>query len=249
MPEFDSAGVPIHYELAGQESGPPVVFVNGYCSNYQVNWVGSRWIDTFARAGRRTIGMEPRGHGRSGKPHDPRAYGVKMAEDVPRLLDHLGVERADYVGYSMGSQIGLRLLLDHPDRLRRAVLAGLGIHGLRGVGPTRDAVVRRMRGDESVDDPLAVMFYTFARSIPENDLEALACVAEGSYVPIDPTELGRIRTPVLVEVGGNDPLARGASELAEKIPGAEYFEVEGRDHTTAVPSRAMKERALEFLDA
>ena len=247
MPEFDSAGVAIHYELAGPEDGQPVVFVNGYCSNYEVNWIGSRWIDTFTRAGRRSIGMEPRGHGRSGKPHDPKAYGAQMAEDVPRLLDHLGLGHAEYVGYSMGSQIGLRLLLDHPDRLRRAVLGGLGIHGLRGVGPTRDAVVRRMRGDESIDDPLALMFYTFARSIPINDLEALACVAEGSYVPIDPAELSRIRTPVLVAVGGADQLARGARELAAQIPGAEYFEVEGRDHTTAVPSRAMKERALEFL--
>lgn len=249
MPEFESAGVPIHYDVEGPADGLPVVFVNGYCSNYEVNWVGSRWIDTFTRAGRRTVGMEPRGHGRSGKPHDPAAYGVNISADVPRLLDHLGLERADFVGYSMGSQVGLRLLIDNPDRLRRVVLAGLGIHGLRGVGPTRDAVVRRMRGDASVDDPLANMFFTFASSLPGNDLEALACVAEGSYVPIEPSELGRIKTPVLIEVGGLDLLARGARELAQKIPGAEYFEVEGRDHTSAVPSRAMKERALEFLDS
>ena len=54
--------------------------------------------------------------------------------------------------------------------------------------------------------------------------------------------------PVLVAVGGADPIARDAARLAEVIPAAEYFEVEGRDHSTAVPSRAVKERAVEFLD-
>jgi len=247
MPHFENQGVRLHYELHGPEEGPPTVFVNGYCSNYQINWVGSRWQETFVAAGRRVIGLEPRGHGASDKPHDPAAYGHNLVADVVALLDHLALERADYVGYSMGSQIGLRTLVDHPARVRKAVLAGLGKHGLRGIGPSTETVARRLRGDESVDDPIAVMFHDFAIRVPNNDLEALACLALGSDTRLTPEMLAKIRTPVLVAVGGEDPIARGAKELAGMIPGAIYFEVPGRDHATAVPARALKERALEFL--
>jgi len=246
MPEFLSAGVPIHYEALGPQDGPPALLVHGFCSNFGLNWVGSRWVDAFTRAGRRVIGMDNRGHGQSGKPHDSADYGPNMLGDVLRLLDHLGIDRVDYVGYSMGSQIGVRLLIQEPRRVRRAVLGGIGTNVLQ---PWRhgEAIARRMRGDQNEMSPAAVMFDTFARSVPGNDLEALACCITGRSDPVTEQQLAAIRTPVLVAVGGSDPIARDARGLADRIPDAEYFEVEGRDHTTAVPSRAIKERALEFL--
>jgi pimeloyl-ACP methyl ester carboxylesterase len=247
--EFDSDGVRLAYYLEGPVDGAPTVLVHGFCSNFQVNWVGSRWTETMARAGRRVVGLDLRGHGRSEKPHDPAAYGTNMVRDIVRLLDHLELPHADYIGYSMGSQIGIRLLVGSDrGRIRRAVLGGIGInvteswrHG--------EAIARRLRGEESETSPAALMFYRFAVSVPGNDLEALACCITGRSEPVTEEQLRAISTPALVAVGGADPIARDPKRLAELVPTAEYFEVPGRDHTTAVPSRAIKDRALEFLDS
>ncbi|MDQ6919659.1 MAG: alpha/beta hydrolase [Candidatus Dormibacteraeota bacterium] len=246
MPDFDSDGVRMHYYLEGPEDGPPTVLVHGFCSNFQVNWVGSRWVETLTRAGRRVIGMDNRGHGRSDKPHDPDAYGPKMVEDVVNLLDHLKLKQVDYVGYSMGSQIGLRLLVAHPERIRRAVAGGIGIN-VTSRWRASEAVARRLRGDETEEGAAALMFYNFAVAVPGNDLEALACCITGHTTPLTAEQLAAIQTPVLVANGGADPIARDGRGLAELLPHREYFEVPGRDHATAVPSRAIKEKALEFF--
>ncbi|TMB96647.1 MAG: alpha/beta fold hydrolase, partial [Chloroflexi bacterium] len=142
--EFDSDGVRLHYELHGPESGPPVVLVHGFASDYQLNWVGTRWQETLVGAGYRVIGLDCRGHGRSAKPHDPGAYSMaEMAADVRGLLDQLNATAADYVGYSMGARIGLQAVLDFPARLRAAVLGGIGAMGARDEA---QPIVRALRG-------------------------------------------------------------------------------------------------------
>ena len=248
MPDFDSGGVRLHYHLEGPDAGPPTVLVHGFASNFQVNWVGSRWVETLTRAGRRVIGLDLRGHGQSEKPHDPEAYGGRMVEDVANLLDHLELEEVDYIGYSMGSQIGLRLLVAHPERVRRAVAGGIGMNVTT---PWRagEAIARRLRGDLTEESAAAVMFHKFALAVPDNDLEALACCITGRSTPLSEEQLGSIQTPALVAVGGADPIARDAVRLAEVLPKGEFFEVPDRDHATAVPSRAIKARAVEFLEA
>ncbi len=247
MPDFMSGDTRLHYETAGPEHGSPTLLVHGFCSNFDLNWVGSRWVDTLVRAGRRVIGLELRGHGRSDKPHDPSAYGERMVDDVINLLDHLGLDRVDYIGYSMGSEIGIRVVVEHPERVRRAVLAGVG-NNVIDPWNHGEAVARRLRGDLAEESPAAIMFQRFAVAVPNNDLEALACCITGRTAPLTADQLASIRVPVLLAVGGADPIARNARQLADKIPTAEFFEVPGRDHTTAVPARAIKERAVEFLD-
>jgi pimeloyl-ACP methyl ester carboxylesterase len=245
MPDFDSDGVRLHYALAGPDDGPPIVLVHGYCSDYELNWVGSRWQETLTRDGRLVLGLDCRGHGRSEKPHDPAAYDRRrMAADVVRLLDHLDIADADYVGYSMGARIGLDAVIDHADRIGRAILGGLGQWGS---GDRSDLIARRMRGDETVHDPAAEMFYRFAAARPINDLEALAWCILGPQRALTGAELASISVPVAVMVGERDPIARGAPELAAQIPGARFVTIAGRDHMNAVPARQFKDAALEFL--
>jgi pimeloyl-ACP methyl ester carboxylesterase len=246
MPEFDSDGVRLRYVLAGPDDGPPIVLVHGYCSDYELNWVGTRWQETLTRAGRLVIGLDCRGHGSSEKPHDPAAYARRtMADDVTRLLDHLDVAEADYLGYSMGARIGLEAVIAHPDRLRRAVLGGIGSWG--GIDRS-DVIAQRMRGDESVTDPAADMFYRFAAARPINDLEALACCILGPQPPLTGAELAAITVPVAIVAGDQDPIARSAPELAGQIPGALYVPIAGRNHMNAVPARHFKDAAARFLD-
>jgi pimeloyl-ACP methyl ester carboxylesterase len=111
-----------------------------------------------------------------------------------------------------------------------------------------EAIARRLRGDETEQSPAAILFYNFAVAVPGNDFEALACCITGRSTPLTEEQLAAIATPVLVAVGGADPIARDSRLLAERLPRGEYFEVPGRDHATAVPARAIKEKAIEFLD-
>jgi pimeloyl-ACP methyl ester carboxylesterase len=244
--EFDSDGVLLHYELHGPESSPPVVLVHGFASDYQLNWVGTRWQETLVNAGFRVIGLDCRGHGRSDKPHDPAAYAIDvMAADVRRLLDELHLESAAYLGYSMGARIGLQSVLDFPDRLRRVVLGGIGTGG---AVDEAEKIARALRGGEP-ESASAESFQKFASARTINDLDALAACMEGlgRSQRLDATRLGVIQTPILIVVGDRDAIAHDADVLARQIPTARLVTIPGRDHMGAVPARQFKDAALEFL--
>lgn len=243
--DFERDGVRLHYELHGRDDGRPIVLVHGFASHYRLNWVGTRWQETLTGAGFRVIGLDCRGHGQSGKPHETAAYAARvMADDVRGLLEHLGVERADYLGFSMGARIGLQFVLDHPERVSKAVLAGLGTKGAIDEAP---AIARAFRGG-APENAVAESFYKFASGHKGNDLEALACCIEGLERDVDLARLARITTPILVVVGDRDELVSGAHELVEEIPTARLVTVAGRDHLGTVPAREFKQAALEFLD-
>jgi pimeloyl-ACP methyl ester carboxylesterase len=221
--------------------------VHGFASDYRLNWVGSRWQETFTHAGFRVIGIDCRGHGHSDKPHDEAAYAVDlMAGDVVRLLDELDVAQADYLGYSMGARIGLEVILRSPERVTRAVLGGIGAAGAIS---RAGAIAHALRIGEPTDDPVAQTFYRFASSRPVNDLQALAACISGLKPDADPARLAAIKTPILIVVGGEDQIARRAPELVELIPTARLVTIPGRDHMSAVPAREFKQAALDFLTA
>ena len=124
MPRFTHDGVEIAFLDEGE--GEPIVLVHGFASNKAVNWVFPGWVTALTRAGRRVIALDNRGHGESAKLYVPAAYHSSlMAEDVRGLLDHLGLGRADVMGYSMGARITAFLALIHPERVRSAVLGAL----------------------------------------------------------------------------------------------------------------------------
>jgi pimeloyl-ACP methyl ester carboxylesterase len=244
--DFDSNGIRLHYELHGPENGTPVVLVHGFASDYRLNWVGTRWQETLTQAGYRVVGLDCRGHGNSEKPHDPAAYALElMAADVNRLLVHLNIRIAHYVGYSMGARIGIQALLDFSPRLNRVVLGGVGWGGAFGEAKE---IARAMRGQPTTSE-VARSFYDFARARPENDLEALAACILGPQPEPDPKRLAAITNPVLVAVGENDDIAVDAERLVESIPSAHLVTISGRNHMSAVPAREFKEAALEFLEA
>ncbi|HYM95903.1 MAG TPA: alpha/beta hydrolase [Candidatus Sulfotelmatobacter sp.] len=245
--DFDSAGVRLHFELHGPEGGAPLVMVHGFASDYRLNWVGTRWQETMTGAGFRVVGLDCRGHGHSDKPHDTSAYKVEiMAADVARLLDHLDLDSASYLGFSMGARIGLQLILDHPRRVRRAVLGGIGTAGaIAGA----EAIAHALSIGEPTDDPTAQTFYRFASARPTNDLKALAACITGLRPEPSPARLSAVRTPILIVVGDRDELAKSAPELIELIPTAHLVTIAGRDHLGTVPAREFKRAAVDFLTA
>jgi pimeloyl-ACP methyl ester carboxylesterase len=243
--DFDSDGVRLHYEIHGPDNGTPIVAVHGFASDYRLNWVGTRWQEALTMNGFRVIGLDCRGHGHSDKPHDEAAYAVEvMTGDIAHLLDHLEIEAAAYLGYSMGARIGLEVVLDFPDRITRAVLGGIGA---AGTIEHADQIAHAFRAGEPTDDPVAQTFYKFASARPTNDLAALAACIRGLKPERHPERLARIRTPILVVTGDHDEIARAAPELVEEIPTARLVTIAGRDHLSAVPAREFKQAALEFL--
>jgi pimeloyl-ACP methyl ester carboxylesterase len=245
--DFDSDGVRLHYEVNGPEQGSPIVAVHGFASDYRLNWVGTRWQEALMQAGFKVIGLDCRGHGHSDKPYDTAAYAIDvMAGDVIRLMDHLGVTAAAYIGYSMGARIGLQVVLDHADRISRAVLGGVGT---AGAIDSSDAIARAFLEGGETDDPVAQTFYRFASARPINDLRALAACIKGLQQDADLSRLASVRNPILIVVGDRDDIARGAPDLVELIPSARLATIAGRDHMSVVPAREFKRAALEFLTA
>lgn len=243
---FDSDGVRLHFELHGPDDGAPVVLVHGFASDYKLNWVGTRWQETLTSAGYRVIGLDCRGHGSSDKPHDPAAYALEiMAADVRRLLEHLEIEAANYLGYSMGAKIGVQGMLDFPKRLDSVVLGGIGWGGAFGAA---GQIAKALRGGP-IDSPVAKTFYEFAKARPSNDLEALAACILGPQPEPDTKALASITNPVLVVVGEQDDIVADVDNLIESIPTARLVRIAGRNHMSAVPAGEFKKAVLEFLEA
>jgi pimeloyl-ACP methyl ester carboxylesterase len=246
MPTFRHGPVEIAFLDEGE--GEPIVLVHGFASNKEVNWVATRWVATLTRARRRVIAPDMRGHGASTKFYDPAAYHTSvMADDVRALLDHLGLGWADILGYSMGARIAAFLALGDPERVRSAILGGLGIRLVESAGlPENIAEALEAPSAADVRDPKARVFRDFAEETG-SDRAALAACIRGSRQSLTRADAGRIGVPVLVAVGTKDDVAGSPHELAELIPDAQAVDIPRRDHMRAVGDRVFKQAVLAFL--
>jgi pimeloyl-ACP methyl ester carboxylesterase len=247
MSRFRNGDVEIAYLDEGQ--GEPMVLVHGFASTKEVNWVHPGWVTTLARAGRRVIALDNRGHGASSKLYDPAMYhSATMADDVRVLLDHLNIERADVMGYSMGARITAFLVLGQAARVRSAIFGGLGIRLVEGVGlPESIADALEAPSPDDVRDPTGRTFRIFAEQT-KSDLRALAACIRGSRQTLSTSQVASIRVPVLVAVGTKDQVAGSARELAALIPGARALDISDRDHMLAVGDKVFKAGVIDFLN-
>lgn len=246
MPRFSHDGIELAYLDEGE--GDPVLMIHGFASTKDVNWVYPGWVSALTRAGRRAIAIDNRGHGESQKLYDPALYHTSlMAEDARALLDHLGLPRADVMGYSMGARITSFLALKHPDRVRSAILGGLGIKLVSGVGLPEDiAVALEAPSLADVTDLMGRTFRAFADQT-KSDRRALAACIRGTRQTLTKEDVGRIGVPMLIAVGTKDVVAGSPHELAALIPGARAIDIPGRDHMLAVGDKVFKAEVETFL--
>jgi pimeloyl-ACP methyl ester carboxylesterase len=246
MPSFHNGDVEIAYLDEGE--GDPIVLVHGFASTKNVNWVYPTWVSELKKNGRRVIAFDNRGHGDSSKLYDSEQYHIGvMAGDVVALMDHLNIERADIMGYSLGGRMTAFLGYSQPQRLRSAILGGIGMGLIEGGGPGEN-VASALEADslEDVTDPVGRTFRAFADQT-RSDRRALAACLRGSRRLMTKDEAAAIKVPTLIAVGTTDEIAGSAAALGKIIPGSEVLDIPGRDHMRAVGDKVYKTGVLEFL--
>lgn len=241
---LDSQGVRIRYTDQGR--GEPLILLHGNGGKIE-SWDGSTVFVSLLK-NYRVIRFDARGHGESGKPHDPKAYGVEMGLDAVRLMDHLGIDRAHVVGYSMGGNITSLLLTHRPERFKAAALiAGPGRLHMTATEEAEWEQEAAERERECVsrtqimrlaprDLPMPTEADIQARSKqcfaqPENDPKALAAyVRSRKYLLVDLQKLKALKVPTLGIVGDQDSIMAGMKELKGLRPDMPLVIVAGATH-------------------
>jgi len=232
------------------------VLIHGFAANLEDNWKNTNWVKTL-KDDYRLILIDNRGHGKSDKPKNADDYGIKMTEDVIKLMDHLSIKKANVFGYSMGSRITLNLVLRYPERVKCAILGGFGLPRKNASSlykPIVDALLAESL--DQIKDLIGREFRKFAESTGA-DLEALAAVMS-NYINNPETifttpakikrELKKIKVPILTVVGANDILIENKTQLAELVPKACHIQIQGRDHLSVVPDRKFHMFVKAYLD-
>ncbi|ALJ18702.1 alpha/beta fold hydrolase [Microbacterium sp. No. 7] len=231
----------------GDLAGDTVLAVHGFASSTRDNWVETGWVRDLTSAGYRVIGMDQRGHGRSDKPHDARAYGIRpLVADVEAVLDTYLVDRAFYLGYSLGARVGWEVAQQFGDRLERVVLGGVpdGIP----LGRLDLAQVRAyVESGTPVQHTVTQNYIRLVERVPGNDLRALLALAEAMRQTADPAVGTVPQQPVLFATGSLDAIIEGSRALAAACPRGRFVEIPDRHHFNAPGSRIFRAEALAFL--
>ena len=246
MPFVNNNDIEIHYHVEG--SGPFLVMQHGLTGSL-ANWYDYGFVDELQKFYRLVL-IDARGHGHSSKPHDTQKYHLQLrVSDITAVMDHLGIDKANYLGYSMGGRIGFGLILHAPARFESFIIGGMGAHVANTDVPPEDRIaalekgmshyVEGMEAKEGkmeqwrkdrllANDPQALIAATIAPMGTENVEEAIA----------------KLDIPCLIYCGDSDGFFPSAKAAASMIPNAEFASLPGLDHGQA--SRASDE-SLPFI--
>ena len=241
---FDSDGVQIHYTDTGE--GDPLILIHGFAMNLK-RWESAGVIDALAGRGYRVLAIDARGHGESDRPQEPGAYGEEIPLDVARLIDHLGLEQAYVVGYSMGAIITNKVRALVPEKLRAVVMGGAGWQKEGGTAlPGITSLELAEKLEETGDFKWMLREFTRDRQPPAteeeieernhrmmegNDPIALAAVLRGwDGFAVSEENLRANEVPTLAVVGANDPLKAKVDELEGVMSNLEIVVIPDEDH-------------------
>ena len=241
---FMSNGVRIHYVESGK--GSPVVLLHGIGGSLE-RWRVVPIFDNLAR-NFRVIAIDQRGHGQSGKPHETAAYGREMALDVVRLMNHLGITKANVVGYSLGATVTSQLLTMHPERVRAAVLISGGARLSWSAAEEARANAEAREREELCISPtlLAAIRPPGQPALTPERLRELsaACMADTTQDRFAVAALTRsrkdqvmnradaaaVKVPTLAIVGSLEPGKADMEALIALRPSIEFVVVDGASH-------------------
>lgn len=256
---FDSAGVRLRYVEQG--AGQPVLLLHGFTADIERAWLQTDVLAQLARD-YRVIALDLRGHGRSDKPRDARAYD-EIALDVIRLLDHRGIKRAHAVGYSLGGIMLAKLLTTHEERFLSVTLvaaayrraqseradreAQAAAKEIEDTGLFRSLVVSTWPTDEPAPGEAAIRHRSEAIAL-YNDRFALAALMRARRaLLVTDEQVAAVRVPVLALVGSADPQLERVEAMQRAWPALRIEVVPGATHPTSHPRSLI--RRPELVDA
>jgi pimeloyl-ACP methyl ester carboxylesterase len=244
MGEAVNEGVRIHYEIVG--NGQPLLLHHGSPDDSS-HWNRFGYVEPLSQR-YRVLVMDARGHGKSDKPHDPKAYTLKsFVNDIVAVLDAAGIHQVHYWGYSFGAWVGFGLVTQQPQRVAKAILGGQ--HPYERNMPETDGsdpeqywrtVTKRFGMDfdaapaEERDRWLAM------------DTRALAAMPR--HRASQEALLPRITTPCLMYAGDKDGLYAQAQQAAKAISNCQFVSVPGGHLEAYQNAPAILPTALKFLD-
>ena len=226
--------------------GNPVVLVHGWGGSFASTWKSSGFADLLEDAGRDVIGIDLLGHGTAPKPHDPDAY----ADLGGRIIDSLPEGPVDAVGFSLGALTLLRVAVEHPERFRSLVVAGIGRNAVEAADAESHArLIAALQGDNDdlSTDNLSRLFVQYAEQ-PGNDRRALTAIMKRERSPFTENELSRVTIPVLIVIGDAD-FAGPPEPLAAMLPNARVVTLRNCDHFATTENFGFFDAALDFLGA
>jgi len=257
---FLSNGVKLHYLTAGE--GEPVILIHGFAASAYANWVMPGVFEKLSKH-YQVIAIDNRGHGTSGKPHEIDKYGTEMVEDVVRLLDHLKIQKAHIVGYSMGGFITGALVATHPERILSATMGGAGWSRREDDHSVIEAVAKSLEEGNGIAPLMKAL--TPPGSVPPteeqiksrnqmimfaNDPKALAACMRGMLkLQVTREQLVNNKVPVLAIVGDKDPLKKGVDAMDGVMSNLKVVIVKGGDHLSTFRSAQFQQTLNDFLAA
>lgn len=223
--------IQLHYEARG--AGEPLILLhgNGEDGSYFVHQMA------FFSQNYRVIAVDTRGHGQSPRGTAPFTIG-QFAEDLLHLMDRLGLETANLLGFSDGGNIALTFALEHPERVDKLILNGANLFP--------GGVKRTVQLPIVLGYQIASLFARRQEKAKRN-AELLGLMVKEPN--LSPADLARLEVPTLVIAGTRDMIrARHTRLIAESLPNARLVFLPG-DHFIANKQPDAFNRAVqEFLD-
>lgn len=241
MDGFDGAPLAVHRLGAGR----PVLLLHGLFSSAQMNWIKFGHAQLLADAGFEAIMPDWRAHGHSAAPHDPAAYPPNvLVRDALALVDALGLEDFDLVGFSMGARTATAAVIAGL-RPRRLVLAGMGLESLDNWHARAAFFIDAIDRFDSVKqgDP-AFFSVQFMKTMKIDRVAARLLLQAG--VEIDRADLSAVTMPTLVLCGADDHDNGSPQSLAAALPDARLQLIPG-NHMASVTKPDMGAALVEFL--
>ena len=250
-------GLDMYYEIHG--SGDPLVLLHGNLSTIATSF--GKTLPLLATS-RRVIAIEQQGHGHTADIDRPFTL-EQWASDTTSLLGHLGIERADFFGYSSGGAVALEIALRSPDVVRKLVWAGGTSFRRDGMYPETLAAGEPMKPDALDGSPFHEAYVQVAPH-PDNWRQLVAKIADldSAVGDREPQTIASLKPPALLIIGDSDIvrpehtmemfrlLGGGVVGDLVGLPRSQFAVLPGTTHVM-VPERAewLASMVLAFLDA
>ncbi len=236
-------GYRIAYETLGD--GPPVVIQHGIFSNRRA-WIDYGLTPLLSDA-YRLILVDSLGHGDSDKPDDPPAYSRQFrAGDIAAVLDHEGIDRAHYVGYSMGAWIGTGVAIHHADRLLSLTLGGWD--PVDGPKAFENALGARVSLEVLLEYAGTTTPEVTAWITPEVTPGLRACTDALAEVAGAPEAIRNCGVQVFLVDGTEDPFHDAAKAFASTVDNVSFRSVSGGHGAIRTHTAEITGTIREFLD-